>query len=134
MNAKKILRNTCQRQAILDELQKQTSHPTAQTIYNLVKEKMPYISLGTVYRNLDILSDAGQIIVLDINDSKKRYDANIHPHDHMFCYACEQIIDIFIDSKSALTPIMEKSKGHCLQDYTIMFRGICEQCQKNTSH
>ncbi|PKN21112.1 MAG: transcriptional repressor, partial [Deltaproteobacteria bacterium HGW-Deltaproteobacteria-3] len=77
------LRITKQRQIILDELCSVTSHPTADVLYQMVRKRLPKISLGTVYRNLEIMSECGIIQKLDIGGTQKRFDGAPHIHYHV---------------------------------------------------
>ncbi|MCJ7604005.1 MAG: transcriptional repressor, partial [Desulfobulbaceae bacterium] len=76
MEAKNKLRMTKQRQVILEELRKVKTHPTADDMYQMLRKKMPKISLGTVYRNLEILSESGIIQKLDVGGTQKRFDGD----------------------------------------------------------
>ena len=83
------LSNTNQRRVILEELRSVTSHPTADELYSMIREKLPKISLGTVYRNLELLSSAGQIMKLELSGKQKRFDGRPDQHFHMrlpFCH------------------------------------------------
>jgi Fur family transcriptional regulator, ferric uptake regulator len=94
MNGQSSQRNTRQRQIILEELQKLTSHPTAAVLYEIVRRRLPKISLGTVYRNLELLARTGLILKLDIGGSEARFDGNVHRHDHVRCVQCGRVDDI----------------------------------------
>ena len=87
-------RNTKQRQVILQELQKLTSHPTAAALYRIVVRRLPKISLGTVYRNLDLLTKTGVIQKLEFGSEEARFDGNSTPHYHIRCVKCGRVDDI----------------------------------------
>ena len=70
---------------ILEELQKLRTHPTAAKLYAIVRRRMPKISLGTVYRNLELLNQMGMVRKLDFSGGEARYDGNVEDHDHLRC-------------------------------------------------
>ena len=95
MDVKKgFIRKTKQRDLILKTLRNTDTHPTADWIYEQVKKEMPNISLGTVYRNLGILKDLGEIIELNYGSKYSRYDGNAENHYHFVCTECEKVTDI----------------------------------------
>ena len=85
------LRMTNQREMILQELKKSKEHLTADELYDRVRKRMPRISLATVYRNLEILSEAGMIGKLEVSGRQKRFDWNAEEHDHIFCVKCHRV-------------------------------------------
>jgi Fur family ferric uptake transcriptional regulator len=88
---KKQERMTKQRRIILEELTKIKTHPTAYDLYEMVKVRLPSISLGTVYRNLEHLSSKGLILKLDIGKGQKRFDATTKEHAHIMCLECGKV-------------------------------------------
>ena len=84
---------TRQRRVILEELRKVNTHPSADEIYEIVRKRLPRISLGTVYRNLEILSEYGDIQKLEPGCSLKRFDGNPNEHCHIRCVSCDRIAD-----------------------------------------
>ena len=88
MSTRKFHRNSLQRRVILEELQKLKSHPTAGVLHGLVQKRLPKISLGTIYRNLEFLSQVGAIQKITISGGEARYDASIEPHQHVRCISC----------------------------------------------
>ncbi len=129
-------RSTQQRRVILEELQKVTSHPTAEEMYGIVKKILPKISLGTVYRNLDFLAETGEIRKIDSAGAVRRFDGDISPHMHARCLCCEKIIDIFETSSIDLGLENMKLNSFTIFSASIMYEGICHDCenlQKETS-
>ncbi|MGW8160846.1 MAG: Fur family transcriptional regulator [Desulfobulbales bacterium] len=122
------MRLTSQRQVILEELQKVTSHPTANEVFDMVRKRLPRIGLGTVYRNLDLLADMGIIRKLEIGGEQKRFDGDTSPHYHIRCVKCNRVEDIFIKKNRGL----EKSAAACcdykILDHHVEFSGICSSC------
>jgi len=133
LNLPKGNRLTRQRQIILAELQKKRQHLTAQQIYNLVRKKLPKISLGTVYRNLKFLQNHNYIMGLVCNAHNCEYfDGFIDHHQHFTCKICQKVYDF-------KKPLLKKGKilkqdGHQIDDYQLTLIGICKQClQKKLS-
>ena len=85
------LRMTRQREVILEELRKVNTHPSADEVYEMVRKRLPRISLGTVYRNLEILSESGDIQKLEPGCTLKRFDGNPSEHSHIRCIRCDRI-------------------------------------------
>ena len=126
----RYLRMTHQREAILDELNRSKSHPTADELYERIKKKLPRVSLATVYRNLEILSEAGLIKKLEISGRQKRFDWNPGDHGHVFCTKCQRVDNIITPSSPA--PYVEpvQKKGYQITGRRIEFFGLCPNCLK----
>lgn len=119
-------RNTKQRELILNIINKSYSHFNAYEVYGLCKEKIPNISLGTVYRNLNSLVEDKCIRLIKIDDVSQRYDRIDDKHAHFICIRCGIIKDVhdryFEDDFSI--------DGNMVIDYEIDFKGICNECLK----
>ena len=124
-------RMTKQRRIIIEELKRLTSHPTAEQLYHIVRERLPKISLGTVYRNLDLLSKNNEIRKLDIDKDQAIYDAEKREHCHIRCIRCGKIGDIFNMPKADIEKEVSKLTDFTIIDYTPEFRGICQVCINN---
>ncbi|MBR5152292.1 MAG: transcriptional repressor [Clostridia bacterium] len=118
-----------QRECILRILSGTTSHPTANWIYDHVREEIPNISLGTVYRNLSNLSQDGAIMRLDVGDGTDRFDANFHPHYHFYCQECRNLLDMELPYDSALDSLAEHAYGAKIAWHNLIFYGCCADCQ-----
>lgn len=116
-----------QREAILKVLCSTTSHPTAAWIYEKVREEIPNISLGTVYRNLAQLEEDGTIRKIPVGDNHEHFDGDTTQHSHFFCKGCEQITDIFIDTESTRQQV-EADMGSRVDSGTYTFFGVCKAC------
>jgi Fe2+ or Zn2+ uptake regulation protein len=127
---KNTLRMTHQREVILDELGKSKSHPTADSLYDKVKKRLPRISLATVYRNLEILSEAGMIKKLEISGRQKRFDWDLDSHDHIYCVQCQGVDNIDFAQNQHITLPSDNDKGYKVAGCRIEFFGICPKCQK----
>lgn len=124
------LRMTHQREIILQELQGCAGHPSADDLYERVKKKLPRISLATVYRNLEILSEAGTIGKIEISGRQKRFDWDVHHHDHIYCVRCHRIDNIKLAGCSGESLRPESAKGYRISGCRIEFTGLCPECQK----
>ena len=118
-------RITSQRQIILDYLQSVKTHPSAETIYAAVRKKMPRISLGTVYRNLENLVSEG--LILQIDTEIKRFDGFTHDHHHFICKKCNKIFDV--DSNMPLSVLKRKfARFGKVEKCQVYCQGICRKC------
>jgi len=122
------LRMTRQRRVILEELRKVNTHPSADEVYEMVRKRLPRISLGTVYRNLEVLSETGDIKKLEPGCSLKRFDGNPAEHFHIRCIRCDRIADVPVASDfeidlADMTPAEYEILGHRLE-----FFGLCPYC------
>lgn len=129
----KILRMTNQRKIILEELCKVYFHPTAGDVYEMVRKKLPKVSLGTVYRNLELLSNRNTIQKLDFGEPHKRFDGNPEPHYHINCTQCGRVDDAPIELKPSLEKEAEQASGYRLHSHHISYSGICPDCLATTN-
>jgi Fe2+/Zn2+ uptake regulation proteins len=122
-------RMTKQRSIILEVLRSVKTHPTADELYTLVRERLPRISLGTVYRNLDILAASGDILRLDRAGEQKRFDGDISPHYHVRCNGCGRVGDLFMSIPLPdITRI--QAENFDVQGVEVIFFGLCDHCRK----
>lgn len=127
----KKMRLTKQRKVILDALCSVDTHPTADQIYEMVRQKLPKISLGTVYRNLEILSELGVIKKIETAGQQRRYDGNTAPHWHIYCLSCGKVADVSVEFKPV--DVQEvKVPGFQVLKFRGEFVGICKDCLKRT--
>lgn len=122
-------RMTKQRQAILDVLRSTTSHPTADWIYEEVRKIIPNISLGTIYRNLGILKNMGEIMELDFGSTYSRYDGNPKNHYHFCCQKCGKVFDLDLPILSSLEDEVTTMYGYKVQHHRLELYGTCLKCQ-----
>jgi len=123
------LRFTPQRKAILEELNQLGTHPTADDLYEGVRRRMPKVSLGTIYRNLDILYNQGFIQKLHVAESQMRFDGNPDPHFHVHCTQCGRIADIF-NCPDISHILNELDTDFTIQGYSLIFHGLCPDCSE----
>lgn len=131
MSHEPVRRNTKQRAVILSELQKLTSHPTAATLYRIVVRKLPKISLGTVYRNLDLLAKTGVIQKLEFGSEEARFDGNTGRHDHIRCVKCGRVDDIDHPSLDLVGGVKNDFHGYTVLGHRIEFLGVCSKCNQS---
>ena len=131
MAEKKNLRSSRQREIILEELRKLKSHPTAEALYKLVSKRMPKISLGTIYRNLDLLSKQKIIHKIEVGGFRARFDGDTDNHYHIYCTNCGKINDVDDFSGKIINIELSKIKGYTVEGYHMNFYGICSDCRKN---
>ncbi len=116
-----------QREAILEVLRSTNTHPTANWIYETVKEKIPNISLGTVYRNLSALSQSGDILCINVGDGFEHFDGDISPHLHLNCKECGNIYDIVINND--IISSLANLNGFKTENSIYIGYGICKNCK-----
>jgi len=120
-----------QRDGIYSLLSKKNYHPTVDILYVLMRRNFPNISLGTVYRNLDKLTQMGKIIKIDIPDRPACYDGNTDKHYHICCTKCGYIEDVCLDFNLRDSVDINSAIPNFEQlEYDIRFFGICNECKK----
>jgi Fur family ferric uptake transcriptional regulator len=117
----------------LEELQKVTSHPTAVGLYEMVRRRLPKVSLGTVYRNLELLVGAGIIQKLDGCGGEARFDGNAQCHDHVRCLRCGRVDDVGGAAMNLSRGGDEDFGGYEIMGHRLEFLGICPSCQAAAS-
>ncbi len=123
-----MIRMTNQRKIILEELKKLKSHPTADELYSLVRKRMPRISLGTVYRNLDVMNRKGLIDRIICGNGPHRYDGNNRRHYHVKCRCCGRIADLEISDFPFLKMLEKVDLPAGIRCVRIEFEDICTNC------
>lgn len=119
-----------QREMIKDFLMTRKDHPTADVVYMNVRQEYPSISLGTVYRNLTLLADMGEILRLRVGDGVDHFDADTSKHYHFVCNECGQVIDLEMDNIDSIVDVAGKNFDGEIQGHVTYFHGICEDCKK----
>ncbi len=123
-------RMTEQRRVILEEIRSLKTHPTADELYKQVRKRLPRISLGTVYRNLETLARKGTVRKLEVAGTQKRFDGRIDHHYHLKCERCSRIEDIEIEPLDVIRELEKKLPGYVITNYRLEFEGLCLQCSK----
>ena len=129
----KNLRMTTQRKVILEELKKLDTHPSADEIYEVVRLRLPRISLGTVYRNLDVLSELGAIQRLELSGALKRFDWDPNKHYHIRCIRCDRVENAPIAPMRQLENELYESTVFEIVGHNLEFTGLCPKCTENMS-
>ncbi len=122
------LKLTPQRIAILDYLDGNEGHPSAEEVYSAVSKKFPTMSFATVYNTLEVLRRKGEILELTIDPGKKRFDPNTTPHHHLICTKCRGIVDIHVDYDLRV-PDTARADFEITGNH-IEFYGVCPKCRK----
>ncbi len=123
----KVQRYSKQRELVLKTVMDNLIHPTAQEIYNMTREKDPTISMGTVYRNLNLLAEQGKILRIKVPGGADRYDGTIAPHNHAVCTRCGMVMDYDYSFDDLNRSLLEKSGFKC-EELNITVRGTCKNC------
>ena len=121
---------THQREIILQELKVSGEHLTADELYERVKKRLPRISLATVYRNLEIMAQAGRIAKRQVSGRQKRFDADVSDHDHIFCVQCHRLDNLNLDRKRIGALPAGAIPGYTVTGYRLEIMGVCEACRK----
>ena len=122
-------RMTKQRQAVLDELNAVMDHPTADELFVRLRKKLPRISLATVYRNLELLSEQGLIRTLEMPGMPRRYDGDTYPHYHLRCVSCNRVFDIDARAVPSVGDLIRKTGRFEILSMRLEFDGVCAECR-----
>lgn len=125
------VRKSKQRDRILELLRSDRIHVTANWIYDSLRQEFPTLSLGNVYRNLNILVDQGNAVRLGFGSTFDLYEAKREPHFHFICTRCGDIQDVTVPERlqTDLLSHVESNSGHTVTEQTVEFRGICSACR-----
>ena len=123
------MRMTRQRKVILEEIRKTTTHPTADELYQIVRRKLPRISLATVYRNLEQLAAEGLILKIETAGAQMRFDGQPRNHYHIRCVRCGAVEDAPIEPDPTLEQLVQKNSSYHIIGHTVQFLGICPGCK-----
>lgn len=131
----KTIKYSRQREAIVNFLKTRKDHPTAEVIHSNIRNTYPNISLGTVYRNLNLLSETGVILKISLEDDSAHFDGFTHPHLHFFCNECRKVFDIEPDEREmeAFMEIASKYFDGNISSQVSVFYGVCKACNENNS-
>ncbi len=130
----KLRRNTPQRRIILEELCAVTTHPTAAELYILVRRRAPRVSLGTVYRNLEVLHQDGMINKLELAGAETRFDGDLSEHDHVRCSECGNLEDVFGLETNNKPAQPAELAGYQISGYRLEYIGVCPDCQSEADN
>lgn len=123
-------RITIQRSLVLEAVRALKSHATAEEIYDVLVKKHPNISRGTVYRNLNLLSDLGEIRKMEMPSGADRFDHECHEHYHARCIKCGRVFDVEMTFIADLEKNIQDTHGFAFTGHDIIFKGICLACKQ----
>ncbi len=129
-----MIKYSRQRESIKNFLTDRCDHPTAETVYENIRKEYPNISLGTVYRNLSLLCELGEIKKISVSPGPDRFDGNIRPHYHFFCRNCGRVYDIHIESIDHINTIADASFNGSVEGHVTHFYGLCKECMPKGNH
>jgi len=124
---------TVQRREILRAVLERDDHPTADQVYDAVKDCIPGLSRTTVYRVLETLVGLGVIRRLHYPGTTARFDGNVHRHHHLICTTCNRVIDIASRTLDNLKLPPRQRHGFEIEDYSVHFVGVCAECRRKAS-
>lgn len=124
-----MIKRSQQRDLIKENLINRYDHPTADMVYQSIRQELPNISLGTVYRNLRFLVEQGLVLSLKFSDGKEHFDGHIEPHYHFVCEKCGSIEDIFMDSIDDICQIASDKCSGDITGHITYFYGLCNECK-----
>lgn len=122
------MNKTKQRQLIMDLVQQSYDHPTADDVFRVVRQTIPNISLGTVYRNLGVLTDTGAIRKISVPAQADHFDRNTQWHDHMVCVDCGRMFDVNVCSTPTLIEQLAAQSGMRVLGYSLVAQCLCAAC------
>ncbi len=124
-------RITTQREVILEELRSVKTHPSADELYDMVRQRLPRISLATVYRNLEFMTTQGLVQKIEVGGRQKRFDGNPERHYHIRCVKCGRVDDVELEQIKNLEVEVCKTRGYKIMGHRLEFFGLCPECRKN---
>jgi Fur family ferric uptake transcriptional regulator len=133
-DSQRRFRMTDQRQVILEEVRNAHTHPTADEVYEMVRRRLPRISLGTVYRNLETLSASGLIQKVGPPSGQMRFDGKTHNHYHIRCVSCGRVDDAPIETLGAVEKEIRNVSDYNILGHRLEFIGLCPECKKAEDH
>lgn len=130
----KALKYSRQRESIKAYLMARQDHPTADAVYTAIREEFPNISLGTVYRNLNLLVELGEAQKLNCGDGKDHFDADVSPHYHFICQHCSAVTDLMLKPLPEVTEQAQAAFDGQIHSHVTYFYGICPNCLTQHTH
>lgn len=126
------LKHSKQRDSIMEFLRERKDHPTADTVYMNVRKTFPNISLGTVYRNLTLLADIGEIARIRVGDGVDHFDADTSPHYHFICNECGSVIDLEMEDMTEINQMANRNFDGMVEGHITYFYGKCGNCSSKS--
>ena len=123
-------RNTIQRALVLEAVRTLRDHPTSADVYEAVRARHPNISRATVYRNLGVLANRGEVLRVEVPNGADRYDFLNRPHYHAKCRVCGGVFDVDMPYQSDILAKVSDAHGFAIEEHEIIFNGVCSECRK----
>jgi len=130
----KTLKYSRQRESIKACLMSRYDHPTADELYMTIRSEFPNISLGTVYRNLNLLVELGEIRKLNYGDGADHFDGEVAPHYHLVCNGCGAVLDLPMEPLAGVNEAAANCLGCRVDSHDIHFSGLCPDCFKKQNN
>ena len=127
-------RMTKQRNIILEELMKTDTHPTADELYTIVRRRLPRVSLGTVYRNLQLLTNQGMILTLTGSGGQMRFDGDTEEHYHISCTNCGRVGDLPGRPEIKIGQRNRTEGDYEITGFKLEILGICPKCKQGKNN
>jgi Fur family ferric uptake transcriptional regulator len=128
------MRNTRQREVVLDAVRSTMEHPSADWVYRRARRRIPRISLGTVYRNLKQLAEAGVIREIHAGGESVRFDGNTGPHHHVRCVRCGRVNDLAVELDARREREAARALDFEVLGHHVEVQGVCRDCRPHSSH
>jgi Fur family peroxide stress response transcriptional regulator len=136
--ANPVRKHSRKRDAIFELMKAAVSHPGARWVYEQLKPRIPGLSLGTVYRNISLFREEGELVSVGVVNGEERFDARVEPHPHFVCTKCGRVIDFSLGESGEFTRAIEAGMGEDVPgklsiDYRrTVFYGLCGNCKEPT--
>lgn len=117
-----------QRELIYNRVKNYPVHPTADEVYTALKKEHKNLSLGTVYRNLNLLTEMKMLKKIHTDNAKDRFDARTDAHCHFLCERCGRVFDVEDSTLNGIEERILERHGHIVGDTSLNFKGICREC------
>ena len=127
-------RNTIQRALVLEAVQSLHNHPTSADVYEVVRARHPNISRATVYRNLGVLANRGEVLRVEVPNGADRYDFLNKPHYHAKCRICGGVFDIDMPYQDDIVSQVSDAHGFTIEHHEIIFDGVCAHCKASAEN
>ena len=124
---RKIMNYSWQRQLIIETIQKTKEHMSAAQIYQLTRKSCPHLSLGTVYRNLNLLVETGKLRRIGVPGEADRFDWELTEHQHLYCRQCKRVSNLPVSTEK-LSELVASCPGIKAESFNFIVTGLCEDC------
>ena len=127
-----MMKHSKQRDSIQAFLMTRSDHPTAESVYMNIREEFPRISLATVYRNLSLLAELGEIKKISYANGPDRFDPNVEPHNHFRCDCCGALLDLDMENLGFIDEMARQTFCGKIHGHSLFFHGVCPDCLEST--